>query len=359
MINREKDTNKKRIKYVGYENMQWDEFLPKIDVYARYEKNYSEKRLALILKGVSLFRQELSLPVTLDESRRLIGEKRRAGHKPSYVNSLIDSLLVVVRCAMSHDIGQEDITGELNGLRKRTIYKPKADDLLSIDEVKQILAYRKKGNSELAVKLDMMYHLLYGFLYRTACRQGEARILRKKNFNFPNHSVTFYDTKTGEDRTVAVPPDMEEELLVWTKDMGDSEYLFTSYTDKSKPLCEDSVNRMFKTICKRVGIERSVHVHMLRHSCISHLLINGAPMAVVQAIVGHRNFKTTQLYTHILVGNQREAMLKFNPIIKTDDPYTIMKLVRDFIQDLKPDTSIFELTVDDSLRTGRLVFGIK
>lgn len=359
MYKQEINKNKKTTKYEGKSVMDWDEFLPKIEDYILYEKSYSANRLYLIRKSVSIFKQKISLPIRYDEARTLIGEKRREGLKDSYVNSLVDGMLVVVRCGLFHDTDQEDICKQLNSLRKRIQYKPKVDDLLSVEEVKKILNYKNPTKSTIWGRIDKMYDLLFDFLYRTACRQGEARTLKKKHFNFSNHSVTFYDTKTGDDRTVAIPPDMEDRFKDWIKDLRDDDYLFPNYQNRTKPLCEDSVNKTFKKRCARVGIERSVHVHMLRHSCITHLLTSGAPMATVQAIVGHRNFKTTHLYTHILVDNQREAMWKYNPIIKSDDPYLLMRLVRDFIQELRPDPKIFDLAVDNSLRPSQVTFSLQ
>lgn len=90
------------------------------------------------------------------------------------------------------------------------------------------------------------------------------------------------------------------EYLKKRSDMGEA--LFVSYGragQKSERLTPRSVERIIKKYAIKAGITRKVTPHVIRHSFATDLLENGADLRSVQALLGHANIATTQVYTHV------------------------------------------------------------
>jgi len=67
-----------------------------------------------------------------------------------------------------------------------------------------------------------------------------------------------------------------------------------------------TVQRIVGTTAQQAGLLKQVTPHVLRHSFATHLLEQGASLVYIQALLGHRNFKSTVIYTHV----NQEALSK-------------------------------------------------
>jgi integrase/recombinase XerD len=56
---------------------------------------------------------------------------------------------------------------------------------------------------------------------------------------------------------------------------------------------------IIKRISSRAGINKEIHPHQLRHSYTTHLLNNGAPIEIIQSLMGHEKSETTRIYTQL------------------------------------------------------------
>lgn len=126
-------------------------------------------------------------------------------------------------------------------------------------------------------------------------------------------------------RVVFLSPEAKKTVAEYLKKRGDmSEALFVSYGPSSAKASEGkkgkdlpritsrSVERLVKHYATKAGITRKVTPHVIRHSFATDLLENGADLRSVQALLGHANIATTQVYTHVTDKHLREVHKAFH-----------------------------------------------
>ncbi|MCW5872581.1 MAG: tyrosine-type recombinase/integrase [Candidatus Eremiobacteraeota bacterium] len=69
---------------------------------------------------------------------------------------------------------------------------------------------------------------------------------------------------------------------------------------------------------RKIGLEKIVTPHVLRHCCATHLLRRGAGIRQLQALLGHNNLDTTQIYTRVEVSDLVKVIEKFHPRERTE-----------------------------------------
>lgn len=92
---------------------------------------------------------------------------------------------------------------------------------------------------------------------------------------------------------------------------GDSRAVFL--TRRGKPFSRKGLWKLIKQHARDAGIMKNVKPHTLRHSFASHLLANGAPLRVIQEMLGHADITTTQIYTHVDPSRLKSVHAQYHP----------------------------------------------
>ncbi|NOS36145.1 MAG: site-specific tyrosine recombinase XerD [Deltaproteobacteria bacterium] len=189
----------------------------------------------------------------------------------------------------------------------------KLPQILSLDEVEKLL-----GAPNSATPLGLRDRSMLETLYATGLRVTELVSLRLNDLNFQVGYITAFG-KGSKERIVP----LGENAILWLRryldtarpsilKMRESDHLFV--TARGGRMTRQN----FWALIKRYGLlcginSEKIKPHTVRHSFATHIMERGADLRFVQALLGHADISTTQIYTHLKTERLKELHGKHHP----------------------------------------------
>ncbi len=183
---------------------------------------------------------------------------------------------------------------------------------LNFEEVESLL-----GQPDASTPRGARDKAMLELLYATGLRVSELVGIRVQDIEFEHGHVRVFGkgakerlVPLGETAIAAVKTYLEgaRRSLLQGKD---SEALFISA--KRRQITRQMFWSRIKTYARKAGITKAISPHTLRHSFATHLLDNGADLRAVQAMLGHSDISTTQIYTHVSRERLKKIHEKYHP----------------------------------------------
>jgi len=162
---------------------------------------------------------------------------------------------------------------------------------------------------------NIKHRAILAITYSSGLRLKEVRHLKISDINSERKTILI----NGKGSKQRYTPLCDEVLLVlrkYYKLFKPKFWLFEGGDGKS-PMAERSVQNIFKNAIQKSGINKPATFHTLRHCYATHLLEAGTNLHTIQKVLGHKNIRSTLIYTHVT----EEVIIKIkSPLINISLP---------------------------------------
>jgi site-specific recombinase XerD len=264
--------------------------LDTVKLIKRYTPNIS------IQEVTYTYLQELSLYMQKERGLAVNTIARHMKVLKKYINIAIKKELIVKYPFLNYSIRSEQSRRES----------------LTEKEVKLLEDYRNQ--------LEKPNEVLNAFLFScyTGLRYSDVRCFTKQNIFTINRKkwIIIKTRKTKTEIRIPISIIFEGKALAITRSILNSRGLLFHLRNNQQ------VNRELKKIIKAVGIKKEITFHTARHTCATLLIYHGVNLIVLRKLLGHKNVKTTQIYSAVTDLTLEKELRKSNRKInkKTHSP---------------------------------------
>ena len=251
---------------------------------AAQKRNLKESTSHRYCQALTPFLKSANKPwqeLTIEDADDYLTTKRLAGIMPETYNHYYGAIRFMYKRVLRINWHEDDIPR-----MKRDRSLP---TVLTREEIEAILNTTK----------NLKYKAIFAVMYSGGLRVSEATHLHYDDISRSNHSIHIRNTKNRMDRyTILADRTLDILTEYWFKCGKPRNILFPSQTT-GEYLDISAINQVLRRSSLRAGITKRVTSHAFRHSFASHLLEAGCDIKYIQALLGHLDPKSTEVYLHV------------------------------------------------------------
>lgn len=247
--------------------------------------------------------------VTLEQLDQFSGTLQELGVQPRSVARILSGVRSFYRFLVLEKEIETDPT-ELLENPQIGKHLPEVLSIQEIDDIEQVIDKSKtQGVRDVAI-IEMLYSC--GLRISELCNLKMSELFLEEGY------IRVHG-KGRKERLVPIGEQAIEKLRQWfvirtgvKAKPGHEDYVFIS-TKRGTKLSRITLFVYIKDYAQRAGIQKNISPHTFRHSFATHLLEGGANLRAIQAMLGHEDISTTEIYMHIDRSHLREEILEHHP----------------------------------------------
>jgi len=190
---------------------------------------------------------------------------------------------------------------------------PSLPAVLSVEEVERLMQQPDIQTAE-----GLHDRAILELFYSTGLRRNELRQLKQQHIALHQKTLYVHQGKGHKDRLIPVGDCALHWLSRYLSESRD-QFLIDRHqdtlflTDSGGEFGNGNLGNKVKRYMKHADINVMGSCHLLRHAMATHMLENGADLRFIQAMLGHSNLNTTQIYTHVSIRQLQQVHSETHP----------------------------------------------
>ncbi|MBW3015675.1 site-specific integrase [Candidatus Woesearchaeota archaeon] len=144
------------------------------------------------------------------------------------------------------------------------------------------------------VTINLKHKLVLMFLYYAGLRLDELMNIKWEDLDFDRKVIHLKKAKGDRERIIFLHDKLISALNIYGQNSNGN--ILTSSRGKYN---KRTIQEIVRQAVRKAAIKKKVTPHTLRHTFATHLLESGADIRYIQQLLGHKDLKTTQVYTHV------------------------------------------------------------
>ena len=191
--------------------------------------------------------------------------------------------------------------------------------ILSPEDIEAVIA-QTRAHGLLGIRDRAMIETLYS----TGLRRAELANLKLHELDLKNGTLLVREGKGKKDRYVPLGSRAIAALKIYLDEARPELVLepdggFVFIHEFGEPFEKGRLSDLIKRTLLAAGIDKPGACHLFRHAMATHMLENGADIRFIQAILGHAQLTTTEIYTHVSIAKLKEVHALTHPAEKANN----------------------------------------